>query len=266
MTAAGGITKKMEPSVTSTELYLTVDGVKTKATRWSPDSAGKVGGIVACHGGVTGLDAPMLDACVRLAAAGLVVLAPHYRGEDNETTYRDIGASDVADALAATCVLAGEVPRVAVWGQSRGGLVALLALSARPDLFAGAAVTSPIDSVAFLHDVMAERGDAVAAEIALRLGGTPMQVPGAYAARDAAKLAAKCSGRPLFLAHAADDVVVPASRSLELLQRWHGTCDITAVLTREGGHRVVYDTDGPVWRGLVRFLGDLLGEPTTPGR
>jgi dipeptidyl aminopeptidase/acylaminoacyl peptidase len=247
-------------------LYLTVDGVKTKATRWSAAGPRALGGLVACHGGVTGLDTPMVDACCRLASFGLVVVAPHYRGEDNETTQRDIGASDVADAMAAASVLTGEVSRIAVWGQSRGGLVALLALSQRPDLFAGAAVTSPIDSLAFLHDVMAERGDAVAAEIAVRLGGTPLQVPDAYAARDAANLAAKCSGRPLFLAHAADDVVVPASRSVALLQRWHGICDITALMTREGGHRVVYDTDGPVWRGLVRFLGDLLGEPATPGR
>ena len=237
----------------------TVGGTETVMTRWIPGSGPIRGAVVACHGGVNGLDGVVADASARLASSGFVVVAPHYRGEDGITSVRDVGASDVEDALVAR-ELCGDAPLVAVWGNSRGGLVALLALAASPERFACAAATAPIDSLAFLHDVMDSRADPVAAEIRRCLGGTPNEVPEAYRRRDAATVAAHADRRPVFLGHAADDTVVPVARTLGLIHQWCGQSSLTVVMPTHGGHRVADDPAGPVWLGLVAFLNRYLAD------
>jgi dipeptidyl aminopeptidase/acylaminoacyl peptidase len=251
---------------TRDDLRMTVAGIETAVTRWRPLDGPVVSAVVVCHGGVDGIDAPCEEAAGRLAAGGLAVLAPHYRGEDGITGDRDIGVTDVDDVLAAVDLAAGS-GTVALWGQSRGGFVALLAAARRAADVAGVVVTAPIDSVAFLHDVMAERGHAVAAEIATRIGGTPRERPAEYAARDAGARAADLHGQRVLVAHAADDTVVPVQRSLDLVARLCGHCEVSALFPVAGGHRVVYETSGPVWRALVDFLRDpLVAASGSPAR
>jgi dipeptidyl aminopeptidase/acylaminoacyl peptidase len=255
-------------SVTHDVLTVTVDGVATSVSRWMPADERTSGVVVACHGGVDGLDTPMEQAAERIAGRGLAVLAPHYRGEDGRGSRRDIGTTDVADVLASADVASSTSATVALWGQSRGGLVALLAAATRPGRFAAVAATAPIDSLAFLHDVMAARGHEVAAEIEDRLGGPPTSAPAAYAWRDVARRADALRGQSVMLAHAADDTVVPVDRTLALLGRLCGPAELIAVLPPFGGHRAVYDVDGIVWRSLVPFLERSLcgAAPSSGGR
>lgn len=140
-----------------------------------------------------------------------------------------------------------------LWGNSRGALVALLAGSQIEPSPSGVAVTSPIDSLAYLFDVMNGRSHPVAEEIEAAMGGTPSHLPEAYRRFDAAH--ASLADVPVFVAHASDDPVVSIERSRRLaseLAKTNAVVDTCFVET--GGHRPVA-TNSEVWRRLLDFLG-----------
>jgi dipeptidyl aminopeptidase/acylaminoacyl peptidase len=212
--------------------------------------------VVACHGGLDGLDDLVVRCCRDLASSGAIVVAPHYRGEDgvSDPAERRIGETDVDDALTSLQWLEGKVAFPPfVWGNSRGGLVALLAAASSSVELGGCVATSPIDSLAHFHDIMSPRGHDTALEIERRLGGSPALAPEAYEDFDGALVGRH--GVPVFLAHAADDPVVPLGYSVDLAGRIASSgSSVGAMFVPSGGHRVI-DTQPAVWTAVIRFLG-----------
>ncbi len=229
-----------------------LSGSGTVASMFEPSGA-PAASVVACHGGLDGLDEPFSDRCQDLANRGLLVLAPHYRGEDgrSDPSERRVGESDVADALRCfQWLLAKTAAPAFFWGNSRGGLVALLAASA-VDSF-GCVVTAPIDSVATFYEIMSRRDHPSATEITERLGGTPDEVAERYGALDGATLGRR--GTPVFLAHAADDPVVPIEHSIGLSHRLVvAGSPVTALFVPSGGHRLI-ETSPALWDEAAEFM------------
>jgi len=103
--------------------------------------------IVMVHGGFhERLDTPWFHLIDSLVSQGYVVIFPEYRGSRGygDAIYQnDYGVTDVADVLAAGRYIAAQPDvdpmRLGILGESRGGMVALLAIEREPKLF-GAAV------------------------------------------------------------------------------------------------------------------------------
>ncbi|HXA49755.1 MAG TPA: alpha/beta fold hydrolase [Candidatus Acidoferrum sp.] len=124
------------------------------------DSGKRYPGIVIVHGGFHGhLDWRFFDLIDFAVSKGYVVIFPEYRGSSGygDVHYKnDYGNTDCADTLAAADYLVKSHPyvdpaRLAVYGHSRGGMVALLAIERAPTKFKAAVdVAGLTDFLAFM--------------------------------------------------------------------------------------------------------------------
>ena len=172
--------------------------------------------LVAVAHGWGGAAESHRDDLVQLARDGALAFAMDYRGERGAFNVR----TGVEDTLAATHAFQQEHPGLLtmVYGWSMGGEVALLAaLQAPPGtfdyVFASAGV---MDLASFWHEAPLAR-PAVEAEA----GGTPTEVPEAYAARSPLLHAAgiaEAGVRRVFLVHGAGDWIVPVEHAERMYQ------------------------------------------------
>ena len=113
------------------------DGLKLYARDYGPSDSART--PVLCLNGLTRNSRDFEDLAPRLAADGRRVIAPDYRGRGRSAYMLD-GASyrpdvELADALTLLDHLG--VPRVAVIGTSRGGIIAMFMAKLAPDRLAG---------------------------------------------------------------------------------------------------------------------------------
>jgi acetyl esterase/lipase len=160
---------------------------------------------------------PFADA---LADAGHVVAVPEYRRVGGAGGW-PATADDVAAALTATPRLLSEIgvrtSTLTLVGHSAGGQLVLW-LATRPDLAAGLRRVVALAPVADLRFAARERlGSGAVLEL---LGGTPEEVPDAYAEADPAT---RLRGRPpceVVVVHGDGDDTVPAESSRGLAARF----------------------------------------------
>ncbi|HEV3201532.1 MAG TPA: alpha/beta fold hydrolase [Bryobacteraceae bacterium] len=117
-------------------------------------------GLVVVHGAFHGrLDWRFFDLIEYAIRKGYYVMFPEYRGSEGygDQTYKNnYGTTDVADVLAATDYLVKSEPavdasRLGIYGHSRGGMVALLAIERDPQRYKAAVdVAGLTDFVAFM--------------------------------------------------------------------------------------------------------------------
>ncbi|MBL8642598.1 MAG: S9 family peptidase, partial [Rhodospirillaceae bacterium] len=126
-----------------------------------PDMApeARLPAVVLVHGGFhEHLDIEWFPLIVEMVKRGYVVMWPEYRGSQGygETIYKnDYGTTDIADVLAASAYIAGksfvDPARLAVVGESRGGMLTLLAIQQEPDRFKAAVdIVGLTDFVAYM--------------------------------------------------------------------------------------------------------------------
>jgi pimeloyl-ACP methyl ester carboxylesterase len=153
-------------------------------------------------------------------------------------------ADDVAAAVAAVRrdPQVGATPPVLVGHSAGGHLVAWAA--AQPWAHGLRGVVSLAGVLDLAHGHATEvGGDA----IATLLGGSPEQVPGAYAAADPIRLA---PGIPALLVHARDDDEVPFELSERYAAAHHGpSVRLTAV--PDGGHYGLIDPEHPAFAQVL---------------
>jgi dipeptidyl aminopeptidase/acylaminoacyl peptidase len=136
-------------------------------------------GLVMVHGSYHGsLDPAIFGLIAAAVDHGYIVIFPEYRGSRGygQAQYDaiDFGGKEVDDVIAAADYLAATRPvkkdNIAIYGRSKGGMVALLAIERFPDRFAAAVdVVGIADMVAYMAYKPGFRGSDVAKQP--RFGG-----------------------------------------------------------------------------------------------
>ncbi|WJK33375.1 prolyl oligopeptidase family serine peptidase [Solwaraspora sp. WMMA2065] len=172
--------------------------------------------VFLVHGGPSQHARDAYDPLVEiLASTGCAVVRANYRGSSGYgSAWRNdfssgVGLTQVADlaAVRGHLVTEGliEAGRVALWGTSWGGYLTLLALGVQPRLWRLGVAISPIaDYAAAFHAA----SPAVQALDVMLFGGTPEQVPEAYARSSPASYVDQVTA-PVLLAVSSDDVRCP---------------------------------------------------------
>lgn len=115
--------------------------------------------LVLVHGGFhERFNIEWFDLIEQAIDKGYVLIFPEYRGSRGYGANHfknDYGTTDVADVLAAADYFAGkefvDAKRLGIYGRSRGGMIALLAIEKRPKLFKAAVdVVGLTDFVAYM--------------------------------------------------------------------------------------------------------------------
>ncbi|MGI9063735.1 MAG: alpha/beta hydrolase family protein, partial [Pseudonocardiaceae bacterium] len=181
--------------------------------------------VVALHGGPLSswrFEFDPLFQC--LAAAGIAVVAPNYRGstgygdEHLRAALAHWGGPDLADVLHLGRDLGQdrarrELPKPVVLGASYGAFLALLAACHEPDMWSACVALAPFLSGPRLHE--STRGAAVRHRIA-QLGG--LQHSDNRGPRDVLAVCTSLSA-PLLLIHGTRDLTVPVEQSRTLTRR-----------------------------------------------
>lgn len=178
----------------------------------------------------------------QLADDGVLAVAMDYRGSWDAFKVE----TGVRDTLTATLALQAAYPDVQqtiLYGWSMGGAVALLSVAAAPPgTYAHVVVGSGVADVATTWAELPWVRPYVEAET----GGSPQEVPAAYAARSPIHHAAAIAGRVdrVWLVHGADDVIVPAAHA-------HRMRD---ALLAVGQPVATYDAVRTTWAACVPFV------------
>ncbi len=201
--------------------------------RWTPGPDGPVHTLVTVpdsvpgpfpvvflvHGGPADHDRDAYDPAVHsLVEAGVAVARVNYRGSTGygprwrAAFTAGVGLTQVDDLAAARAHLVddglADPDATALWGTSWGGYLALLALGVRPDAWSCGIAVKPIAdcALAFRDGTPALR----ALDTAL-FGGTPQEVPDAYARSSPSSYAAAVRA-PLLVVAARHDVKCPPAQ------------------------------------------------------
>ena len=156
---------------------------------------------------------------VGLARAGVVVLAPEYRGENGSEGSPELAGGDVDDLLAAVDALESwpdaDTRELGLVGLSRGGLVATWALT-RSEAFDAAVLIAPdLD----LEDTARRRPAMDSAIFALSLPGYDEDREGALRRASPIHAVEDLAPTPVLLVHGSEDAAVHPSVSQAFSRR-----------------------------------------------
>lgn len=219
---AGAAEWMPEPDVVS---WAAPDGATVHGRLWRPPAPG--GGpppplLVWGHGGPTGQDRVSFDpALAFFLSRGWAVLHPDHRGSTGwgrawaQALRGRWGVVDVDDTVAGAeaAVRRGwaDPARLVAVGASAGGMLALLVLARRPDLWAAGAVFYPVADL----EGLAAATHRFEAHYTWGLVGPLPEAAEQHRARSPLAVAGRIAA-PLLVLHGADDVVVPAAQSRRL--------------------------------------------------
>jgi dienelactone hydrolase len=204
-------------------------GYKIWAEICRPDDSAAHAVALWNHGGFAGLFEGDRQACQQLAKGGFVVAASYYRGEGGSEGSVEACKGEVDDVAAMLTILKRETfvnaGKIVAVGASHGGCVTLSLAIRQPELKAAVDLAGPSDWAA-LHNWMSDqlaRGEPFCASIGqtgcsalhqemlgqltAALGGTPSQVPQAYADRSPINRVGELRV-PTLIIHGANDVIV----------------------------------------------------------
>ena len=211
---------RAQPEVQLDRFAYPVNGLQIRAVVCRPPQSAGLPLLNLVHGG---LDAPVDEAaCRRFARLGYLVAASALRGQGGSAGRAEVCAGEVDDVLALRQLAQRryhtDPKRVAYLGVSLGGCVALKAAARdRADPRAVITLLSPSDFAEQLRVLALTRPGAVARWEGL-LGGSPAQVPAAYAARRPLQAAGRLKA-PLLTVAAGNDPLIPLRQSCAVLDR-----------------------------------------------
>jgi dienelactone hydrolase len=196
-----------------------------------PAGAGPFPVLISNHGGFSGLVGDWNGgSCADGARNGFVVVMSSYRGEDGSEGEVEVCLGEVTDVLVMTDIALAQpyadADRVLMLGGSHGGCITLRAVQRGAPVHGAVDIFGPTDlatNYAFWVDQVAAGGPYVAFQQMLIdlledvTGGTPAQVPDAYAARSPLAFADDLpAGVPVMMVHGVIDPLVPPGQSCAL--------------------------------------------------
>ncbi|WP_206053685.1 alpha/beta hydrolase family protein [Nocardioides iriomotensis] len=183
-----------------------------------------------------------------LVTAGVVVAAPEYRRVGGAGGWPMTGDDVLAAFRALPALLDGlgvATSSVTVTGHSAGGHLVLWLVSQVPGIDRVVALAPVADLAAAARDGL---GDGAAQAL---LGGSPTDVPDAYAAADPLRLLGSADpGTHITVLHGTSDDVVPVGQAHALADR-HARVEVVAL---DCGHFEVIDPGSAVWPTVRRSL------------
>lgn len=239
------------------------DGLRVTGFLGRPTSPGPHPAIIHNRGGYDGVGALTGVEIVPWVEAGYVAVASQYRGNAGGEGHEDFGGADVHDVTALIPLLRGlsfvDGERIGMFGGSRGGMMAFLALKAQTlagDDAIKAAVT--VGAISDLARWDRERGGTLAGELWRPLvGATPAEAPALFAERSAVHWP-ELIAVPLLLLHGeADREVSPQQTRLLADALREAGAPVETIFYPGGDHALTaYHNGVPdtlTW--LARYLG-----------
>lgn len=230
--------------------------------------------VVLVHGGFhEHFDETWFPLVTALVEHGYAVIFPEYRGSRGygENHYRnDYGVTDTADVLAAAQYFAGQPfvdpDRLAIIGESRGGMTALLAIEKEPNRFKAAIdIVGLTDFVAYMAYKPEYRRKEVAKEGASLNGKLPNENLAAYMAISPINGVDKIETPLLILATTGDKIApltLHTGRLLDALKARGKTFEAKIYDNAPGGHVFMHgdgperaDAYGRIFAWLQTYLG-----------
>lgn len=258
--------------------YASADGTLIPAyvfTPVKPESGKKYPAIVMLHGGFhERFDWRWFQLIDLAVAKGYVVIFPEYRGSRGygENHYaNNYGVTDTADALGAAHYFAGQDyvdgAHIGILGQSRGGMVTLLAIEKEPKLFAAAIdIVGLTDFVAYMAYKPEYRRQEVARESAYFKGKLPNENLAAYMDVSPINHVDQIQTPLLVLATKGDKIApydLHTGRLLDVLKAKGKVFESKTYDNAPGGH-IFMDGDTPEQRDALQRCFDFLGKYLRP--
>jgi dipeptidyl aminopeptidase/acylaminoacyl peptidase len=243
------------------------DGTAKSAT-------GQMPAIVLVHGGFHERLSPQwFKMIAELVTAGYLVMFPEYRGSRGygENHYQnDYGVTDTADVLAASTYLTKrpdvDADRLAIIGESRGGMVALLAIEQEPQRFKAAVdIVGLTDFVAYMAYKPEYRRQEVARQSPSLGGKLPNENLAAYMAISPINAVDRIETPLLVLATTGDKIApltLHTGRLLDALKARDKVHDSKIYENAPGGHVFMHgdqperaDAMARIFAWLDRYMG-----------
>jgi dienelactone hydrolase len=288
--AVGGPWESVEvttdsPTVIVEKVSYRSGGLKIWGQVCRPKAKGPHKALLYAHGGFSGIADGLglawnSGTCLTLAEEGWVVIAPSYRGEDGSEGQIEICHGEVDDLLEMARIGFAQPyvdrARTVVFGGSHGGCITLRALQRGLKVQVAVDLFGPTDwaSVYRYWVKLYGEDDPTLGLVRTAVGGTPEEVPEAYAKRSpiAAARALEGYGGDLLVLHGAQDELVPVEDSCRLVAAAGGfesyhvgppppACDLTwakdlpSETWRGKRQAVIFDGAG---HGLTVPIGDAM--------
>lgn len=249
------------------------DGLKVKGYLAVPTGEGPFPSVVYCRGGNRDYgkigDGQILRYLANMASWGYVVVGTQYRGNDGGEGKEEFGGADVNDVLNLIPLLAqlpeADTARIGLFGGSRGGLMAYLALTRTTRMKAAIILSGMSDA----HATVADRPEMETNAFAPVMPGYALNRDSVLSTRSPVRWADRlCKTRPILIEAGTSDWRVKADHAIAMAQALLACKHPFRMLMLEGADhglseyrdeadhatRLFLDTyvrDGKTWPSLV---------------
>lgn len=201
--------------------YESAGGITVSGLLFKPPGEGPWPTVIVNHAGF-GTAADFSDVALIIRDKGYLVLNPDFRGSGESEGEHELAKGEVDDVINGIKYLKerGMVDddRVALYGQSHGAAVSMLAAERYPGIKAVVEEAGPSDAVG-IYQVLATSkipaGEQLYKQLLEMVGGTPDQVPYEYYIRSPINFV-KDMNAPVLLIHGAKDPLIPVDQAYSM--------------------------------------------------